>query len=291
MPPYQRISHSWVARYPGARGVVAFYGGEFFGRFPTFFYGYFLNCLYNAGYTLIVVPVQSGLDHARIAVLLLEERDAVRAALPELNRLPHFWVGHSVGGEIIALLEAWTDPTTNRFRPPGLPLSVEHCGVRDEMALLMAPDIADTAQAIPIPPLAWLLDWLGLGVKPTKPQMKRVISTQDLHTPTALISFHDDTVAGNESESPAVSDVAWFIQTYNAPHPELFLHQEMAGGHLEPIAFYIGRWVFQFSLRHCNITSDLPRPLEPLAIEYLRQLGGIVDVRRAERHEAQQGLA
>jgi hypothetical protein len=65
----------------------------------------------------------------------------------------------------------------------------------------------------------------------------------------------------------------------------------MAGGHLEPIAFYIGRWVFQFSLRHCNITSDLPRPLEPLAIEYLRQLGGIVDVRRAERHEAQQGLA
>lgn len=287
MPSYQRISRSWVAQNPAARGVVEFYGGEFFGLFPTFFYGYFLSCLYNAGYTLIAVPVKVGLNHARIAAMLLEERDRVRQQLPGLDGLPHFWVGHSAGGEIIALLEAWTDPTTNRFRAPGLPVVSQRQGVVDEPALLMAPDIASTAQAIPVPPLAWLLDLLGLGVKPSKPEVKRIISSQDLHTPTALISFSDDTVAGNQSEPPSTSDVAWFIQTYSTPHPELFLHQEIAGKHLEPVAFYIGRWVFQLNPGHWNITNDLPRPLEPLAIGYLEQLGATPGSRRAQPQAAQ----
>lgn len=282
MPPYQRISRSRVARHPHPIGVVEFYGGEVFAVWPTFFYGYFLAHLYNAGYTLIVVPVQFGLDHQAIACTLLDERDAVRAALPGLDTLPHFWVGHSVGGEIIALLEAWTNPQTNLFVAPGLSLQQPRSGVRDQPALLLAPDIADTQQAIPIRWLARLIEALGWGVKPSKPEIQALIAGRDLHNPTALISFRDDTIAGNAEQPPSQSDVAWFIQTYTTPHPELFVHHEIAGGHLEPIAFRVGRWILAMSWNHPNITPDLPRPLEPLALALLTRLGSLSATRRAD---------
>ena len=63
--------------------------------------------------------------------------------------------------------------------------------------------------------LARLLDKVGLGVLPTRKQTQCFIACSSLFNLTALISFRDDTVAGNErnkfrsQENQDNSDVLW----------------------------------------------------------------------------------
>ena len=102
-PSYQKVSESWVAvnPAPGSPGVVEFYSGYGFGHFPLASYGWLLDAVYAAGWSLIVVPYSSGFDHWSTAARLLRERDAVLRAVPELRGKPHAWLGHSLGCKLI----------------------------------------------------------------------------------------------------------------------------------------------------------------------------------------------
>jgi hypothetical protein len=275
LPRYKLISQSWVAQHPRPIGVVEFYGGEFFGLLPTTSYDFLLQSLFAAGYTIIAVPVQLGFDHYRIAYTLVEERDRVRDALPNLAGVPHFWLGHSVGCKFIALLEALTDPATNTLVLPttsdAATLEIRR-GILDEPSLLMAPSIADTEHAVRVPILPQILDRLGLGVEPTKEQTQALIEQDDLFNLTALISFCGDTVAGNQSGSPAESDVAWFLKTLRARQNNTLLHEELAGDHLAPLGVQIGDSVYLLSMRTLLRREPIPRPLEPLIIRFLAEL-------------------
>ncbi len=276
-PHYERISQSLVARHSRPLGVVEFYGGQFFGQFPVTSYNYLLGALFRAGYAIIAVPFRFGFNHTEIAEGLLIERDQVRARLPELEAVPHFWVGHSLGCKYIALLEAYTDAPSGKFLPPGRSLATARRGILDEPSLLMAPNIGDTSTALPVPLLPQLLDGLGRGVRPTRAETRRLIAEDDLFNLTALISFADDSIAGNASQPPAQSDVAWFLQTLAAHPGDMLLHEELAGGHLVPVGLQVADVVLEVDPQPGLWPAEPPAELEQSAVRLLAEL----DKRRA----------
>ncbi|MEG5067561.1 DUF1350 family protein [Microcoleus sp. B3-A4] len=118
---FQPVSFSWVAVHPQPKGVVQFIGGSFFGSLPTLFYRYFLQQLFEEGYTVVALPFRFTFRHWPIAIGLLKEQEILRTELTKIaHRLgyeseiyqepsSYFWVGHSLGCKYIALLEFLSD--------------------------------------------------------------------------------------------------------------------------------------------------------------------------------------
>jgi Protein of unknown function (DUF1350) len=232
-PAFERVGSAWVARNPVNLGVVEFYGGAIFERCPTLFYEEYLEGLFSAGYNIVAFTFPSSFDHINVAVGLVDTRCEILAQLgPPFTdpSIPHYWVGHSIGCKIIALLQILlTDSAAANAQQP---------------ALLLAPDISGTEAAIP-GPLGKLVDWLGLGVKPTELQTKTLIAERsDILVTTGLISFASDTIAGNADGSlpkGGNSSVKWFIDTLSARvsagSPSFFTHTQLPGSHLAPLGY------------------------------------------------------
>lgn len=271
-PRYERISRSLVARRPSPIGVVEFYGGQFFGQLPTTAYDYFLGTLFQAGYTVIAVPFSFSFDHTAIAEVLLEERDEVRRLLPELDGVPHFWVGHSLGCKFLALLEAHTDSASGLYLPQGRAVATARRGILDEPSLLLAPDIGDTAAAIPVPILPQILDALGLGVRPTRAETQQLIRDDELFGLTALISFARDHIAGTASQPPEESDVAWFLQALAGRTGDTLLHEELPGGHLVPLGIQLDDVVLEVDPQIGCFPAVPPAALEQAAVRLIAEL-------------------
>jgi len=253
--------------------VVEFYGGQLFGQLPATSYDYFLGSLFAAGYTIIAVPFDFSFDHVSVAEGLLVERDRVRQQLPELDGVPHFWVGHSLGCKFIALLEAYTDPASGLFLPPNRTAATARRGIYDEPSLLMAPDIGDTAAAVPVPILPQILDALGMGVRPTRAETQRLIVEDELFYLTALISFAGDTVAGNAAGPPETSDVAWLIKVLSDRQGGTLHHRELAGGHMVPFGIRLADVVMEIDPKIGLVPAAPPAEVERTAIELLAALG------------------
>lgn len=230
---YERVRGAWVARNPQAKGVIEFYGGALFELRPALFYEEYLQGLFDAGYTIVAVTFPLSFDHTNVAAGLVPERRELFDALQLPPELPRAWVGHSVGCKIISLLQVLTSSSAaDNARQP---------------ALLLAPDISGTDAAVPWP-LSWLLDTLGLGVRPTEAQTQQIIAGRcDVLVAAALISFASDTIAGNAAGTlpkGRSSSVQWFIDTLGARSTgsglPYFTHEELPGGHLAPLGFRFG---------------------------------------------------
>lgn len=232
-PPFERVGSAWVARNPANKGVIEFYGGAIFERCPTLFYEEYLEGLFEGGYNIVAFTFPISFNHTKVAEGLVQTRKDVLGQLSfpaSAPEYPHFWVGHSIGCKIISLLQILiTQSATENARQP---------------TLLLAPDISGTKAAVP-GPLAAILDWLGLGVKPTEPQTKAIISkNQDILAATGLISFADDSIAGNaEGTLPKGGNgsVEWFINTLsgrdNGGTLPFFTHAQLPGKHLAPLGY------------------------------------------------------
>lgn len=234
------ISFSWVAIHPEPKGVIQFIGGAFFGTFPTIFYRYFLQTLFEAGYTIIALPFRFSFRHWAIAIDLLKEQETLRQHLSDLtgNRFyqakeNYFWLGHSLGCKYIALLEflsgtQWQKITESCVEPQVYQqietiiadANLEDASILSQPSLLIAPDISDTESAIPVrtierffgrvglrvlaSPAAALvrfLDRFELGVVPTRKQTQCFITSSLLFNLTAIISFAQDEVAGSKMDA------------------------------------------------------------------------------------------
>lgn len=261
---FQPISFSWAAVHPEPKGVIEFLGGAIFGSLPTISYNHFLNSLYEAGYTVITLPFRFGLNHAAIAEDLLSERDAVLQQLGESHQgIPRFWVGHSLGCKYIILLEAYQK-------------------IWNQPSLLIAPDISDTGDAVPVPPVAAFLDAVGHGVNPNRDETQKLLQAKknSLFNLTALISFEGDEVAGNQAGSPDKSDVAVFIKELDNKNGLHLLKQEISGmsiKHTEIVGTRVYKPEGTFSFVDLDFTDAVfedpqNRQLEPLAIQFLEQL-------------------
>jgi hypothetical protein len=58
----QSISNSWVAIHHQPKGIVQFIGGAFLALL-TIFYRYFLNKVFDAGYTIVALPFIFTFNH------------------------------------------------------------------------------------------------------------------------------------------------------------------------------------------------------------------------------------
>lgn len=271
-PPYQRISKSLVAAHPNPRGVVQFYGGQLFGSLPATSYDYFLATLYNARYSLIVTPFEFSSQHCDVATKLLNERNNVYLD-PRFRDHPdvtHFWIAHSLGCKFIALLEAFTDPDTNEYKPCGNLQPVAPIGILDQPSLFLAPDIGDTDSAIPVPILAQILDRLGLGIVPKREQMLEYFRTDTLFNLFALISFKDDNVAGNP-DKPS-SDVADILKALKEKHTLDPLLRELKGGHMVPFGVQLQDVVFEIDPKVGFVPARPLAELEQAVLDLLESL-------------------
>ncbi|MGJ5628664.1 DUF1350 family protein [Nostoc sp. CALU 1950] len=118
---FKPVSHSWVALHPQPKGVIQFIAGAFFGTFgPMLFYRYLLQCLFEQGYTIILLPFNFTFNHYVEAGFLMREQYEI---LPELVKMASVagydyeaylddknfsWIGHSLGCKYISLLEGFT---------------------------------------------------------------------------------------------------------------------------------------------------------------------------------------
>ncbi|WP_218082797.1 DUF1350 family protein [Anthocerotibacter panamensis] len=319
------IYHSWIAIHPQPKGIIQFIGGAFFGSFPTFFYTYLLEKLYEGGYTVIAYPYQFTFDHWPVAIDLLREQYLVREAIiyeiiahareygldpepllaPYLKESNFFWLGHSLGCKYIMLLEILSSHrSSEKFleelqefvtckidqkqiqqilsavepldrarinveqslsRVLKRPISLSKLFITDQSSVLMAPDIADTSSAIPIPSLAKLMDALGLGVVPTKAQTKCLIEQDSYFNLSSLVAFADDTIAG--SLTAQGSDVAWFAGELSEDKAFKPLIKELPGEHLAPLGFGFGDYVVNFL--GTWLQKETERPLEPVVLDFL----------------------
>ncbi len=290
---FQPVSFSWVAVHPQPKGVVQFIGGTFFGTFPTLFYRYFLEQLFEQGYTVVALPFRFTFRHWPIAIGLLKEQEILRTELTKIaQRLgyeseiyqepsSYFWVGHSLGCKYIALLEFLSD---NRY--PNIVdqccdradyeqiqsliknLGINKASIKNQPSLLIAPDISNTESAIPVRALAQLLDKLRLGVLPSREQTQCFIDSSSLFNLTAIISFDRDDIAGsikdlNKSpEQQKLSDVLWLTEHLNNRKSPL-VSQEIKGKHLEPVGIKIGDYIVDL-----NPCDKFIKPLKSRFLEY-----------------------
>lgn len=310
---FRPISSSWVAIHPNPKGIIQFMGGAFFGTFPTIFYQYFLRKLFAAGYTIVALPFRFSFRHWPIAISLLQEQAVLRDEIIEVAKklgykystyqkeTNYFWVGHSLGCKYIALLEILGDlrddlavaekSISQCTRQSKAQISqVEesiaqeniqalNLSIKGQPALLIAPDISDTQSAIP-KPLAFLarfLDQVGLGALPTRKETQCLISKSSLFNLTALISFDQDAVAGNQKDQDVEnSDVRWLIdQLKSRAFP--ILHQEIPGKHLEPIGIRVGHYIVDLNPFDKFIKPITCRHLEPLTMQFLEELSQRVE--------------
>jgi Protein of unknown function (DUF1350) len=122
---FEKLSSSWVSIHPNPKGIIQFIGGAFYGTAPTFHYRYFLDSLFEAGYTIVALPFKFTVHHWSVSLQLLAEHYRVRQAIIEailnhpaksdyqydvyLEAANYHWVGHSLGCKYIILLEVLND--------------------------------------------------------------------------------------------------------------------------------------------------------------------------------------
>ncbi|MGF1521695.1 MAG: DUF1350 family protein [Leptolyngbyaceae cyanobacterium] len=295
---FRPLSFSWVAIHPEPKGVILFIGGAFFGTFPTIFYRFFLKSLFEENYTIVAIPFRFSFRHWPIAISLLREQEVLKTQICEAakqldyeyeiyqDRQNYTWIGHSLGCKYVTLLEFLSDKnwrqnllncvdgnedqildiTRSLERIPA-----EHRSIKDEPSVLISPDISDTQSAIPKPLalLARFLDYIKLGVLPTRGQTKCFIEHSKLFNLTAIVSFKDDTIAGNKENTE--EDVFWLIEHLKKRRFPL-LHKELNGKHLEPIGVRLGNYIVDLNPFDKFIAPLHKRHLETVVVRFLNEL-------------------
>ena len=296
---FQPISFSWVAVHPQPKGVVQFIGGTFFGSLPTLFYRYFLQQLFEEGYTVVALPFRFTFRHWPIAIGLLKEQEILRTEITKIAQTlgyeseiyqelsSYFWVGHSLGCKYIALLEFLSDegypnivdkfcdrPDYEQIERLIENLGIDRPSIKDQPSLLIAPDISNTESAIPVRALAQLLDKFGLGVQPTREQTQCFIDSSSLFNLTAIISFEWDEIAGSikdikkSPEQQKLSDVLWLTEHLSNQKSPL-LSDEIEGKHLEPVGIKIGNHIVDLNPWDKFIKPLKSRVLEHWSVRFL----------------------
>lgn len=256
------LQFSWVAIHPKPVGVVQFIGGAFFGSFPTIFYRFLLQKIYDQGYTIIALPYRFTFRHWSVAIGLVREQRALRQAIldeakrrdydykiyeedPKSAAKNYFWLGHSLGNKYIALLELLTDLETKsekeilggcvgRDQYQELEDRLNGVDFKDisllnQPSILMAPAITGIESAIPVKAVADFVKRLGLDVKPSVEETYCLIKESQLFGLMGLISFTKDKIAKDT--------VDWLKA--NLPNKPTKM-RELEGEHLTPMGYRQG---------------------------------------------------
>lgn len=263
---FKPIYSCWVAEHPEPIGVIEFLGGALFGSLPNVSYSYFLNSLYAQGYTIITQPFRLGLNHEQIAKEIFEERNKVLQDLGESHQnIPRIWVGHSLGCKYIMLLEILGEGKIETRFP-----------LKNQPSLLIAPDLSDTYEGVPITPVAQYLDRIGKGVRPDRNTMKKKLEESKRFGLTAILSFKSDDIAGTQCQSPETSDVA-LVTSILEKTKNTLIKKEIPGKHLEIVGIRVCKPDGTFALVDLDVTDGIledtaTRKTESCVIQLIEQL-------------------
>ncbi|ACK64916.1 conserved hypothetical protein [Rippkaea orientalis PCC 8801] len=222
------LDFSWVALHPQPIGVVQVIGGAFFGTFPTIFYRYLCQQIFNQGYTIVAIPyrftfrhwsVSIGLvrDLVNLRIMMLEEAKRrgyeyqIYQEKPTDPKGNYYWLGHSLGSKYIALLELLTElefkaiedvlgdcvgeDQQTEIKQDLQDVDLESISLKNQAILLLAPAITGIEAAIPVKAIADLMKKLGLDVKPNVEQTHCLILRSRLFNLFSLIALAKDNIA------------------------------------------------------------------------------------------------
>ncbi|MFK8186113.1 MAG: DUF1350 family protein [Phormidesmis sp.] len=107
---WQEVSGNWFLVPERPRAIVHFLGGAFVAAAPHLTYRWLLEALYSEGYVVIATPFVNTFDHRAIAqeVLITFQQGLtfLTKQRPELNELPIYGLGHSMGCKVHLLIDA-----------------------------------------------------------------------------------------------------------------------------------------------------------------------------------------
>jgi Protein of unknown function (DUF1350) len=221
---------------------------------PNVSYSYFLNSLYEEGYTIVTQPFRLDLNHEKIAQEIFEERNRVLQTLGESYQgIPRIWVGHSLGCKYITLLEMLGEGDTETQFP-----------LKDQPSLLIAPDLSDTREAVRIEPIARYLDDIGKGVKPNRQEMKIRLEASKRF-------------GGTQSQSPETSDVALITKILEKTKGNILIKEEIPGKHLEIVGIRVCKADGTFALVDLDVTDGIledaaKRKTESCVVQLIQEL-------------------
>lgn len=273
-------SNTKVAFHPQPQGVIQFIGGFPSGSFPEHYFKYLFQHLYDRGYSLLVYsfpfnPFQ--FNHWSVALEILTDLYRVRATIIKqlfctiasqqqldfyTSDRNYFWLGYSLGGKYILLLEILSDYChqlqrrneilTSCLRAECLPeieqnltkvdrtrelakdeiseLLGRPCDfnpfIRDQPSLLMAPEINNTFEILnsTFSPFKYF-------TFPSQEEIQCLINNStEIFNLMGLISFQSDTIARD--------DVDFLVGELQSRSSEAFLHQVLPGQHDAPLKFH-----------------------------------------------------
>lgn len=268
------LCFNWVAIHPEPIGVIQFIGGAFFGTFPTIFYRYLLEKLFEQGYTVVALPFRFTFRHWSVAIGLAQDQVELRQALldeakhlgydyklyqedPKVQEGIYFWLGHSLGCKYIALLEVLSGLEDHEIQDilggcigkeqyqqieskiRATRSNLDKLLIKGQPSLLVAPTITDLGGAIPnqfLPLAKFIENRLKLKVLPTVEQTHCLIKRSSLFNLTGLISFSHDSIA-----AATVDELKPYLSTrkFDLLFKELSV-KELSVGHLTPLGTLMG---------------------------------------------------
>lgn len=244
------------------KGIIIFFGGYFFGSFPTLFYRKFLTKIKESGYTVVVFSYSLLSDHVKIAKTLFDD---YVDTLEELEKIDNFykdhknysWVAHSLGCEYIALLSLLSNNDSKNINDPlenvcNIFKEINEDATRKifELSLQKKNKLSQIGEQTSVfiapcfkPPTS-LLQFL---IKPTQQQTWNCIEEQKdtSFNLTSVISFTKDCIAGSGTQCQKCtfdratknrkkcSDVCFLVEKLKLQDRNLWL--ELDGNHMTPI--------------------------------------------------------
>ncbi len=107
---WQEVSGNWFLVPERPRATVHFLGGAFVAAAPHVTYRWLLEALYTEGYAVIATPFVNTFDHRAIAQETLVTFEQGFTFLckqrPELQNLPIYGLGHSMGCKVHLLIDS-----------------------------------------------------------------------------------------------------------------------------------------------------------------------------------------
>lgn len=221
---WQDVSGNWFLVPERPRAIIHFLGGAFVAAAPHLTYRWLLEALYQKGYAVIATPFVNTFDHGAIAqeTLITFEQGLTYLCKkrPELQPLPIFGIGHSMGCKVHLLIGSLPASEQRRQRAGNIFISFNNFPARKSIPLLDQA-IQQARQFAPDLQLDRRLEFTP------SPEETLALIEHHYETPyNLLIKFRNDTI----DQTRPLSDV--LVRCF----PETTSVRIIKGTHTTPIA-------------------------------------------------------
>ncbi|EDX84294.1 conserved hypothetical protein [Synechococcus sp. PCC 7335] len=259
---WQEVSGNWFLVPKQPKAIVHFLGGAFVAAAPHLTYRWLLEALYQEGYAVIATPFVNTFDHGAIASETLTTFNQgmvfLRKQRPELQDLPIYGLGHSMGCKVHLLIGSMLLASDQTPRVGNIFISFNNYPARKSIPLL-----EQFTQLVPDFQLDTRLEFV-----PSPEQTLELINTHYSTPYNLLLKFRNDTI----DQTRPLSDV--LIKRF----PTTTTVRILRGSHTTPIAQDV-QWEANSSFSPFDaigqfVKQEFYRDIKQLKVEILYWLKG-----------------